>query len=244
MIEQIKKWLSKLIVNRVHGVGELTKERTINNFSESEIVTLEGKEYYKVKIKFVDTMSFELAKHVDLIEAQHEELMKQVVLLDKENKKLLNLNTNLNSINKNLFNEVRILKSDKNDSNKLMYELQKKENEVFTLKCDIKYLNKLLDDHQIKAIEFRKQKAIKKELNIIKNVPQFDLPEEIEIKDFEKLLNEHQKNANTMKRQKGVIKEIGYKLLEEIALQKTALYGKKRQMAKEKLENNTKNETF
>lgn len=144
MVNKIINWWKYLRINKNNNVVELTKQKVINNITETELVTLEGKEYYRVKVKFVDSMSFDLAKHLDTLETQNEELVKQIDALKLENKKLTDLNTDLNRLNINLYTEIRILKSEKIDFNRLMTKLLKKATEIYSLKGEIKELNKLL----------------------------------------------------------------------------------------------------
>lgn len=234
MLTKIDKWWKDLKVKKNMIDIEPTQQKAINNITETELVTLEGKEYYRVKVKFVDSMSFDLAKHLDTKETQNIELVKQIDTLQLENKKLTILNTDLNRLNINLFTEVMILKAEKRELNKLKAEIHTKDDEINFLLAKIKELNKIINEQQLKAKEYRKLKAAEKELEKIKQEELNEINEVnklIESKEFDNLLNEYQLKAIELKKEKKVIGEIGFKLLTEIALQKAEIDDKIRQLA-------------
>jgi len=72
----VKKTLKKLS-QVFHKKIQSQFSRHFHNISKGERIVIDGKEFVKVKLKFVDTMDFNLAKHVDNLETEN-------ILLNKE----------------------------------------------------------------------------------------------------------------------------------------------------------------
>jgi chromosome segregation ATPase len=102
--------------------------RHYDNIEKGEKIIIDGKEFVKVKLKFVDTMDFNLAKHVDNIESENDLLKKELNdlkgLSEKDNLKIEQLQICV----KNMFHENTRLK-EQNQKDEIVSKLNRKINE-------------------------------------------------------------------------------------------------------------------
>ena len=83
MIDLLKKFFDIII----HRKQEIKQTRHFRNLMRGPKIYLNGKPYVKVKLRFVDTLSFDITKHLDQLET---EIESQKNVLEK----LLSLKTN------------------------------------------------------------------------------------------------------------------------------------------------------
>jgi len=87
-VRKILEKISQIFRNKI----QTRFNRHFQNLENGEKIIIDGKEFVKVKLKFVDTMDFKLAKHVDNIETENELLKKELhglkVQMEKNNLKI------------------------------------------------------------------------------------------------------------------------------------------------------------
>jgi chromosome segregation ATPase len=109
--------------------------RHFQNVKIGPKIYLNGKPYVKVRLRFVDTLDFDISKYIDqlehIIESQKNEIDQLIILKEKSSKIISDLQT----LNINLTNESRI------KANKL--------------KTDIQYLNDTIDTHNISIQQYK-----------------------------------------------------------------------------------------
>lgn len=100
------------------------------NVEKGERIIIDGKEFIKVQLKFVDTMDFNLSKHVNNIESENE-LLKQNLLELKEISEKNDIIINKLQIGlKNVFHENTRLKKEQNQKKEIVKTITKINNEL------------------------------------------------------------------------------------------------------------------
>lgn len=82
----MKKTLAK-IYQVLKSKKENQSNRHLRNIEKGDKIVVDGKEFVKVKLKFVDTMDFNLAKHVDNLESENLLLKRELQDLKQQSDK-------------------------------------------------------------------------------------------------------------------------------------------------------------
>jgi chromosome segregation ATPase len=133
-----------------------TYKRLIRNIKTGDIIEVNGKKYRKIKIAFVDSMSYTVSNHVDNLEneihvlnAQLEKTHTEIEKLNKEKRELQIYNNNLIHKDIHVFNEsnrrVEKIKSENELLNMRIFELDEM---VASLKKKINTRDNNIKKHQ------------------------------------------------------------------------------------------------
>jgi chromosome segregation ATPase len=77
-----------------------------NAINKAELVQLEGKSYYKFKIKIVNTLNFDTFNHIENLESTNNDFAIENNHLKNERLKAIELNTNLKNFVVNIYNDI------------------------------------------------------------------------------------------------------------------------------------------
>lgn len=174
---------------------ENKSNRHLSNIEKGERVEIDGKEYVKVKLKFVDTMDFNLAKHVDDLESKNILLKKELQGLKEQSEKNDLKIVQLQYCAKNLIHE----------NNGLKEQIQKEEKQKDRIIADltqqlseqsetIEIHSKLIDgqDKRNKELETKNKSYLKKEKALTDKIALLE-------KKISKLTFENENNQNKLK---------------------------------------------
>jgi predicted RNase H-like nuclease (RuvC/YqgF family) len=147
-------------------------ERHAMDIEKGEKIEINGKEFVKVKLKFVDTMDFNLAKHVDNLESENVLLNKELQELKAQLEKRKLKVEQLQICAKNMFHENARLKQ-RNNKDKTIVDLTRQINKQHET---IEMLNKNISGQgrKIKELEaeqksyLTKEKGLENEIKLLK----------------------------------------------------------------------------
>jgi len=105
-VKKTLKEISQVFQNTI----QTKSERHYQDLEKGEKVVIDGKEFVKVKLKFVDTMDFNLAKHVDNLETENILLKNEIQELKEQSEKSDLKIEQLQTCTKNVFQENLRLK--------------------------------------------------------------------------------------------------------------------------------------
>ena len=169
-------------------------DRHLRNIEEGEKIVVDGKEFVKVKLKFVDTMDFNLAKHVDNLESENFLLKRELQDLKIKSDKSNQIIEQLQICTKNLIQENSRIKD------QLQNLINQQDEEISILTKQIEEQNKKIETHKrIIDGHIKKNKELSTEnINYQKTV--FILKDKLKLleKKVSRLTNRNEKNQNKL----------------------------------------------
>lgn len=174
---------------------ENKSNRHLSNIEKGERIEIDGKEYVKVKLKFVDTMDFNLAKHVDDLESENILLKKELQGLKEQSEKNDLKIVQLQYCAKNVIHENNGLKEqiqkDEKQKDKTIADLTQQLNEQSEA---IEIHSKLIDgqDKRNKELETKNKSYLKKGKALTDKIALLE-------KKISKLTFENENNQNKLK---------------------------------------------
>ena len=189
----MKKTLEK-ISQVFKSKKEMHSDRHLRNIEKGEKIVIDGKEFVKVKLKFVDTMDFNLAKHVDNLETENFLLKSELQNLQRQSDKSNQIIEQLQICTKNLIQE----NSQKKDQLQKIINQQDEEISILTKQIDEQ--NQKIETHK-KIINghVKKNKELSAE-NISNKKTEFILKDKLKLleKKVSRLTNRNEKNQNKL----------------------------------------------
>lgn len=156
------KILLKQIFNRKISY---TYKRLVRNIKTGDIIEVNGKKYRKIKITFVDSMSYTVSNHLDNLESEIHVLNEQLVKADTEIEKLNEQKIALQYYNNNLIQKEFCTYSEGNRK----LEKIKTENELLNKRiCELESLiPDLRKKNHIQQNQIKKQQEIQAENELL-----------------------------------------------------------------------------
>jgi chromosome segregation ATPase len=190
----VKKTFKK-ISQAFKSQTENKSDRHLHNIEKGEKIEIDGKEYVKVKLKFVDTMDFNLAKHVDNLESENIVLNKELQELKEQSEKCNFKIEQLQFCTKNVIQENNRLKEqiqkEQDQKDKTISELTKQLNDQSkTIELHNKMTN--AQDNRNNELEAKNKSYQKKETTLKDKISLLE-------KKISKLINENDKNHEKLK---------------------------------------------
>jgi chromosome segregation ATPase len=211
---QMKKTL-KIILQVFRKKKVYRNHRHLRNIEKGEKIEIDGKEYVKVKLKFVDTMDFNLARHVDNLESENNLLQREVLKLNEQAYKNNIKIEQLQLCTKNVIQESARLKDqnqkDQKQKDVFIAELTKQINEQIEKNEEQKnIINDLSKNNFDRDVEYKRFQKTEKILNdriklLEKKISKLTLNSE---KDQDTILNLNKKNKRSEKAYKEAKKEL------------------------------------
>lgn len=210
----MKKTL-KIILQVFRKKKVYRNHRHLRNIEKGEKIEIDGKEYVKVKLKFVDTMDFNLARHVDNLESENNLLQREVLKLNEQAYKNNIKIEQLQLCTKNVIQESARLKDqnqkDQKQKDVFIAELTKQLNEQIEKNEEQKnIINDLSKNNFDRDVEYKRFQKTEKILNdriklLEKKISKLTLNSE---KDQDTILNLNKKNKRSEKAYKEAKKEL------------------------------------
>lgn len=190
----MKKTLKK-ILQTFKRQTENQSDRHLRNIEKGEKIEIDGKEYVKVKLKFVDTMDFNLAKYVDNIESENIVLKKELQDLNEHSKKCNLKIEQLQFCTKNMIQENDRLKEQiqkvEIQKDKIINDLTEQlNNQSKTIEIHDKIINS--QDKRNNELEAKDKSYLKKETALKDKIGLLE-------KKISKLTIENENNQNKLK---------------------------------------------
>ena len=190
----MKKTVKK-ILQVFKNQTENKSNRHLRNIEKGERIEIDGKEYVKVKLKFVDTMDFNLAKHVDDLESENFLLKKVLQGLKEQSEKNDLKIVQLQYCAKNVIHENNCLKEqikkEEKQKGELIADLTQQLNEQSeTIEMHSNLIK--AQDKRNKELETKNKSYLKKEKALTDKIASLE-------KKISKLTIENENNQNKLK---------------------------------------------
>ena len=189
----MKKTLEK-ISQVFKSKTEIHSDRHLRNIEKGEKIVVDGKEFVKVKLKFVDTMDFNLAQHVDNLESENFLLKSELQDLKIKSDKSNQIIEQLQICTKNLIQENSRLKD------QLQNLINQQDKEISILTKQVEEQNQKIETHKrIINGHIKKNKELSAE-NINYQKTEFILKDKNKLleKKVSRLTNRNEKNQNKL----------------------------------------------
>jgi uncharacterized protein (DUF3084 family) len=149
-------FLKRLFKIKTDSQYETNESRHYKDLMPGPKIYIEGKPYVKVKLRFVDTLSYDITKHIDQLETEIEFQRVEIERLSSLTDNYEKRNNELQSLNINLLNDNRINtnKLNRNIAD-LTIEKENKAIQITELQKSIQTLNKSIESlkNQIKQLQ-------------------------------------------------------------------------------------------
>lgn len=187
---RIKKIIRHLKMLFVSHDKQIILER--DGFNENEIIRVNGKQYIKVKLRFVDSLEFRASEHIENLETETEAQRHEILRLFSLNENLEQRIKDLQNLNVNFHHELKHLNANHQK------EIQQLSEEINHKRDAIIYFDKQLTAEKNKSGTFQHQLKISNQENKLLRTEVVSLNASINDKDslFSKITQLHKTVEN------------------------------------------------